>query len=116
MSGKWPRFSDPINNDAGRHSGVRPSQLTRRSSMKKILMSVVTIACLTGFGTLSFADEMGRMKDEMKGEMMKAKKDEMKAEKEVMKSEMKAKKDEMKGEMKMKKDDMKGEMKGAMGR
>jgi hypothetical protein len=39
--------------------------------MKKILMSVVTVACLAGFGTLSFAEEMGKMKGEKKGEMMK---------------------------------------------
>jgi hypothetical protein len=83
--------------------GVVPAfvhhHFTRRRSMKKILLSMVAIACFMGFGTLSFADEMGKMKGEMKGEMMKAKKDEMKTEKEAMKSEMKAKKDEMKGEI-----------------
>jgi hypothetical protein len=45
--------------------------------MKKVLLSMVAIACFMGFGTLSFADEMGKMKGEMKGEM-KMKKDEMK--------------------------------------
>ena len=84
--------------------------------MKKILMSVVTVACLAGFGTLSFAEEMGKMKGEKKGEMMKgemkAKPDEMKAKKD----EMKMKQDEMmKGDMKLKKDEMKGGMKGEMG-
>lgn len=51
--------------------------------MKKILLSVTTVVYLMGFCTLAFADEMGKMKGEMK-----------------------AKKDEMKGEMKMKKDEM----------
>lgn len=91
--------------------------------MNTILMSVVVIACVMGLGTLSFADEMGKMKGEIKGhEMageMKAKHDEMKATKDQMKNERKMKKDDMKGEMKMKKDemksDMKGETKGAMG-
>jgi hypothetical protein len=71
MPGRCPRFiSDSFDNDAG-CSGVHPSQFTRRPSMKKILMSVVTVACLAGFGTLSFAEEMGKMKGEKKGEMMK---------------------------------------------
>jgi hypothetical protein len=100
-----------------------PSQLTRRFSMKKVLLSIATVACLVGFGTLSFAEEMGKMKGEMKGEMMKgemkAKTDEMKAKHDEMKAktdEMKMKKDEMmKGDMKMKKDEMKGGTKGEMG-
>ena len=59
--------------------------------MKKIMLSAIAVMCLAGFSSLSFAEDMGKMKDEMKGEM----------------------KDEMKGEMK---DEMKGEMKGAMGK
>lgn len=84
--------------------------------MKKILMSVVTVVCLAGFGALSFAEEMGKMKGEKKGEMMKG---EMKAKPDEMKAktdEMKMKQDEMmKGDMKLKKDEMKGGMKGEMG-
>jgi len=72
--------------------------------MKKIMLSVIAVMCLVGFSSLSFATDMGGMKDEMKGEM-KGMKDEMKGE---MKGEMK--------EMKGMKDEMKGEMKGAMGK
>jgi len=64
--------------------------------MKKMPLSVIAVMCLFGVSSLSFADEMGKMKGEMK-----------------------AKHDEMKGDMKgMKdmKDEMKGEMKGAMGK
>jgi Sec-independent protein translocase protein TatA len=71
-----------------------------RFAMKKMMLSVIAVMCLFGASSLSFAEEMGKMKGEMKGEM-------------------KAKHDEMKGEMKgMKdmKDEMKGEMKGAMGK
>jgi hypothetical protein len=56
--------------------------------MKKIMLSVISIMCLVGFSSLSFAEEMGKMKG--------------------MKDEMKGMKDEMKG-------DMKGDMKGKMG-
>jgi len=45
--------------------------------MKKILLSVVAIMCFVGFSASSFAEDMGQMKDEMKGEM-KGMKDEMK--------------------------------------
>jgi high-affinity K+ transport system ATPase subunit B len=100
----------------GKLNTLVPSLLTRRCSMKKILLSLMAVVCFTGFSALSFAEEMGKMKGEMKGEMMKAKKDEMKAKKDEMKGEMKADHDKMKGEMKMKKDEMKGEMKGAMGK
>ena len=55
--------------------------------MKNIMLSVIAGMCLVGFSSLSFAEDMGKMKDEMKGDM--------------------------KGEMK---DEMKGEMKGAMGK
>jgi len=37
---------------------------------------LIAVMCLAGFSSLSFADEMGKMKDEMKGEM-KGKKDKM---------------------------------------
>jgi hypothetical protein len=115
----------------GIHPGAGVSTFTRRFSMKKIMLSVVAVMCLASFSSLSFAEDMGSMKDEMKGEMkgmkdemkgeMKGMKDEMKGEikgdmKGEMKGKMKAKHDEMKGEMKGMKDDMKGEMKGAMGK
>jgi hypothetical protein len=102
--------------------GLDVLQSHRRFAMKKIMLSVIAVMCLFGVSSLSFAEEMGKMKSEMKGEM-KAKHDEMKGEmkgmKDEMKGEMKPKHDEMKGEMKgMKdmKDEMKGEMKGAMGK
>jgi hypothetical protein len=93
-----------------------PSQLTRRFSMKKVLLSIATAMCLVGFGTLSFAEDMGKMKDEMKGktDSMMDKKDAMKSEE--MKEAMKAK-DGMKGQMgeaKGKMEDKAGEMKGKM--
>ncbi len=109
-------------------SFVSHYQSYRRSSMKKIMLSVIAVMCLAGFSSLSFAEDMGKMKDEMMGEMkgeMKEMKGDMKGEmKGKMKGKMKAKHDEMKGEMKemkgeMKgemKDEMKGEMKGAMGK
>jgi hypothetical protein len=81
-----------------------PSQLTRRFSMKKILLSIATAACLVGFGALSFAEDMGKMKDEMKG-----KADSMMGKKDAPKGE------EMKGEMKAH-DGMKGEMAEAKGK
>jgi len=37
--------------------------------MKKIMLSLIAGICLAGFSALSFADEMGQMKEEMKGEM-----------------------------------------------
>ena len=106
--------------------------------MKRILLSAVALMCLIGFNAVSFADELGKMKDEMKGEMksdMKATGDAMKEEvtgrkdeikgamgalkgkKDEMKGamgELKGKKDVMKNEMKMKKDDIKGTMKDEM--
>ena len=63
--------------------------------MKNIMLSLTAVMCLVGFSSLSFAEDMGKMKDDMKGEM-----------------KMKGMKDEMKGDMK---GDMKGEMKGKMG-
>ena len=54
--------------------------------MKNIMLSLTAVMCLVGFSSLSFAEDMGKMKGDMKGEMK-----------------------DMKG-------DMKGEMKGAMGK
>lgn len=85
--------------------------------MKKILFTVITVLCLSGFSGLSYADEMSKMKAEAKGEM-KEKKDAMKGEMKAGPDEMKGDKitpDGMKGEMKEKHGDMKGEMKGQMG-
>ncbi len=62
--------------------------------MKKIMLSVIAVMCLVGFSSLSFAEDMGKMKDEMKGEM---------------------KGDKM-GEMKGMKGDKMGEMKEGMGK
>jgi hypothetical protein len=102
---------------------------TRRSSMKNIMLSVIAGMCLVGFNSLSFAEDMGKMKDEMKGhqdEMKGDMKGTMGATKGMqgeMRSDMKAQHNEMKGEMKtqhneMKGDtkDMKSEMKGTMGK
>ena len=95
--------------------------MTEEVLMKRIMLSLIVVMSLGGFSALSFADEMGKMKGEMKGEMGKTK-DDMKGEKDKMKGESKgkgdetkAKHDEMKGEMKGKHDEMKGEMKGQTG-
>jgi hypothetical protein len=45
--------------------------------MKTIMLSIIAATCLIGFSSFSFADEMGKTKDEMKGEM-KGKMDAMK--------------------------------------
>ena len=37
--------------------------------MKKIMLLAIAVMCLVGFSSLSFAADMGKMKDEMKGEM-----------------------------------------------
>lgn len=84
--------------------------------MKKIMLSTIAIMCLTGLGSLSFAEEMGKMKGEMMKGEMKEEKDKMKSEVKGKHDEMKAKHDAMKGDMKAHKDAMKGEMKGAMGK
>jgi hypothetical protein len=68
--------------------------------MKNIMLSVIASMCLVGFSSLSFAEDMGKMKGEMKGHQ------------DEMKGEMKGNMGAMKGEMK----DTKGEMKGAMGK
>src|SRR5215831_2582105 len=99
---------------------------SRRDSMKTIMIGLAALLCVGGFTARSFADEMGKMKDEtktegmahkdpMKGEM-KGKSDDMKGQKDSMKSETTAKHDDMKGEMKPRHDEMKGEMKGTTGK
>ena len=35
--------------------------------MKKIMLSLIAIMCLAGFSSLSFAEDMGKMKDEDEG-------------------------------------------------
>ena len=35
--------------------------------MKKIMLSVIAVMCLAGFSSLSFAEDMGKMKGDMKG-------------------------------------------------
>jgi len=97
----------------------------RRCSMKKIMLPLIAGLCLTSVSSLSFADEMGKMKDEMMGEMGKMKEDvkgekdkiqgDVKDEKDKMKADVKGKAAEMKGKgdaMKKKEETMKGEMKG----
>jgi len=92
----------------------------RGDSMKRIMVAVVAVLWLTGFSAVSFADDMGKGKEGMKGEMkgdmrkthddmgdMKHDKDKMQGD---MKKEMKGDSDKMKGEVE-KKDDM-GKMKG----
>ena len=39
--------------------------------MKHIMLSLTAVMCLLGFSSLSFAEDMGKMKDEMKGAMGK---------------------------------------------
>ncbi len=79
--------------------------------MKKIMQSLFAVMCLVGFSSLSFAEDMGKMKEEMKGDM-KGHNDEMKGEMKGKMDGKKGKKDEMmmKGDMKAKPDEMKGEM------
>ncbi|MDH4084980.1 MAG: hypothetical protein OEV99_16330 [Nitrospira sp.] len=72
--------------------------------MKKIVLSIATVVCLVGFGAFSFAEDMGKMKDTMKG-----KADSMMGKKDAMKGE------EVKGDMKAH-DGMKGEMGEAKGK
>jgi hypothetical protein len=92
----------------------------REDSMRRIMVAVVAVLCLAGFSAVSFADEMGKgkegMKGEMKGDMRKTHDDmgDMKHDKDQMqgdtKKQMKGDSDKMKGEVE-KKDDM-GKMKG----
>src|SRR5215472_3447430 len=86
----------------------------RRCSMKKIMLPLIAGLCLTSVSSLSFADEMGKMKEDMKGEKDKIQGD-VKDEKDKMKADVKGKAAEMKGKgdaMKKKEETMKGEMKG----
>jgi hypothetical protein len=94
-----------------------PHTTTGGFFMKRIMLSIIAVMFIAGFTSLCYADEMGKPKDEMKGEM-KGQKDEKKGD--MKKDEMKAKQDGMKGdmkkdEMKGKHDDMKSEMKGKSG-
>lgn len=80
--------------------------------MKRFLLAVVTVMCLAGFGSVSLADDMGKGKDQMKGEM---KGDKRKTHDDM--GEMKGDKDKMQGEMKSDGGKMKGDMdKGDMGK
>ena len=82
--------------------------------MKKMMLAVIAVMCLVGFSSLSFAADMGEMKDKVKekvGEM----KDKMKGD--GMKDDgMKDKMKEKVGEMKDKMGDMKDKMKEGMGK
>jgi hypothetical protein len=88
----------------------------RGDSMKTIMVAVVAVLCLLGVSAVSFADDMGKGKEGMKGDMRKTHDDmgDMKHDKDKMqgdmKKEMKGDSDKMKGEVE-KKDDM-GKMKG----
>ncbi len=68
--------------------------------MKRLMVAIVAVLCLAGFSSLSFADDMGKGKDSMKGEM---------------KGDKKKTPDDM-GDMKHDKDKMQGEMKGDSGK
>jgi hypothetical protein len=104
---------------------VNPPIPTRRFSMQKMMVSIAAVACLMCASAYSFANEMGKMANEIKGEMkadvdaMKgnagAMKGEMKEEMKTKTDSMKASKDAMKDEMKATKDAMKGGMKGVLG-
>src|ERR1700752_1543243 len=69
--------------------------LTRRSSMKNIMLLLIAGMCLVGFSSLSFAEDMGKMKGEMKGHQ-----DEMKGEMKGNMGAMKNTQGEMKSDMK----------------
>lgn len=83
--------------------------------MRKMMVAIVAVVCLAGFSAVSFADDMGKGKDSMKGEMKGDKRKthddmgDMKHEKDKMQGEMKGDSDKMKGDMD--KHDM-GKMKG----
>lgn len=80
--------------------------------MKRFMATAVTVLCLAGLSVVSFADEKGKGKDGMKGEMQGNKRkthDDM--------GDMKHDKDKMQGEMKGDSEKMKGDMdKGEMGK
>ena len=61
--------------------------------MKNIMLSVIASMCLVGFGSLSFAEDMGKMKGEMKGHQ-----DEMKGEMKGNMGAMKSTQGEMKSQ------------------
>ncbi len=80
--------------------------------MRKLIVAAVAVMCLAGFSSLSFADDMGKGKDSMKGEM---KGDNRKTHDDM--GDMKGDKDKMQGDMKGDSGKMKGDMdKGDMGK
>lgn len=93
--------------------------------MKIFIMTVLGILCMGGIAATVSADEMNKMKPDMKHEMKVPKdgmngdvndtKDAMKTGHE-MKGDMKPPQDEMSGAMKEKKNEMKGDIKGTMGK
>ena len=93
--------------------------------MKQIMLSIIAVAGLVGFTSLSYAEDMGKTSNDIKSEMkgqrddMKVKPDDMniKGEMKVQQDEMKTKSDHMKGEIKDQKDGMKSnqDMKGKTG-
>ena len=88
--------------------------------MKKIITAVAVVGLMCA-GSYSFANEIGKMANEMKGDMkhdMDSMKGDMKANMDAMKGKPGVMKDEVKGkldDMKASKDAMKGNLKGAMG-
>jgi len=99
--------------------------------MKTMTVAMATVVlCLGGWSGQCFADEMGKMGTDMKGEVKSEKKthtDSMQSEKhsqenamkgqaDAMKGEAKSGHDQMKDSMKASHDGMKSEMKGAMGK
>ena len=84
---------------------------TRGFSMKKIMLSLIAVICLAGFSSFSFADEMGKMKEDVMSEKNKMKEDVM-GEMGQMKADVKSEKDKIKGDVTGKKDKMKAGVKG----
>ena len=76
--------------------------------MQKLMVSIAAVACLMCPSAYSFANEMGKMANEMTGEM--------KADVDAMKGKIGAMKGEMKEEMKARTDSMKAEVVRQQGR
>jgi uncharacterized protein YxeA len=74
--------------------------------MKKIMLSLIAVLCLSGVSALSFADEIGKLKADMKGEQDKMKAD-VKAQQDKTKAEVMAQKSKTNAEMKGKAGEMK---------
>lgn len=81
--------------------------------MKRFMFAVVTVIWLIGSSSMTFADEMGKMKGEMQGGTDKAHK-EMKGKAKGEMNEMKGKTGEMKGKTGEMKEGKAGEMKDSM--